>query len=170
MNMKSSTVRGALVALAIVAMAGVPAAALTTGSLALTGTAAGILEITVSGVGSYATLNLSSDVSDAEIGSVLEKSNKHGGYSVVVSSAYAITKTSAPKLYSSATTESLAYSLKYAGTAVIFVDGSSKITNSADKTAKAGVTKPVTISFSGFDANLAEGIYTDTLTFTISSP
>ncbi|MEI6874953.1 MAG: hypothetical protein WCL50_07465 [Spirochaetota bacterium] len=167
---KNSAVRGALVALAIVALAGVPAVAATTGSLALTGTAAGVLEITVSGVGTYATLNLSTDVSNVEIASVLEKSNKHGGYSVVVSSAYAIANTSVPKLYSSATTESLAYGLSYGGTAVTFTAGSSKITNSADKTAKLGVTKPMTISFSGADANLAEGTYTDTLTFTTSSP
>ena len=89
---------------------------------------------------------------------------------MVVSSAYAITNTSAPKLYSSATTESLAYSLKYDDKAVTFTAGSSTITTSALKTAKAGVTKPMTISYLGADANLAEGPYTDTLTFTISSP
>jgi hypothetical protein len=167
MNMKSSTVRGVLVALAIVAMAGVPAIAATTGSLALSGTAPQVLDITVTGVSGYAALALSTDVIDQEIASVVEKSNSKTGYTVVLSSANV--ESDVLSLNSAATGEKLVYTLKYNRAAVSFSSGSATLTTSATKTLKAGTTKAMTISFSGADANLAEGTYTDTLTFTIAA-
>jgi hypothetical protein len=165
----SKVVRTVLVASAIMAMAGMPAVAATTGSLALSDTAPGILEITVTGVTGYTALELWKDVTDLKIADVVEKSNRYEGYTVVVQSSNAVANTAAPSLDSADTLEKLSYSLKYDGTAVVFTTGSSKITDAAAKTLKAGISKPMTISFSGADANLAEGTYTDTLTFTIAA-
>ena len=165
----SRTVRAALVTSAMMAMAGMPAVAATTGSLALSGTAPGILEITVTGVTGYQALALSTDVTDLKIATVVEKSNKYGGYTVLVESSNAVANVTGPSLDSAVTGEKLSYSLKYDSAAVAFTTGSSLITDSASKTPKAGTSKEMTISFAGADANLAEGTYTDTLTFTIAA-
>ena len=165
----SKVVGVALVALAIMAVVGMPAVAAETGSLALSGTAPGILEITVTGVAGYQELALSTDVADKPIANVVEKSNKYGGYTVVVESTNAVANATGPSLDSAVTGEKLSYSLKYGSTVVVFTTGSSLITDSASKTPKTGTTKEMTISFAGADANLAEGTYTDTLTFTISA-
>lgn len=158
-----------LAALAIFAAIGFPVAAATTGTLGLTGTAPGVLEIAVTSKPAATTLALATDVTDLAVASVLEKSNKKTGYTVVLSSLNAGTGTQA-SLDSSETLEKLPYTLKYDSSSVSLSGGSATITSSATKTPKAGTAKELTISFAGFDANLAQGTYSDTLTFTISAP
>lgn len=159
------------VALAMLVFVLVPASAGTTGTLTLSGTAPGILEITVTAESGASSLEVSSDVNSLKVASILERSNKRTGYMVVLQSVNAGMGDQA-SLDSSidAITEKLPYTLSYDGYPVSFQNGQAVITNSAVKTPQAGSTKDLEITFYGADANLAQGTYSDTLIFTISAP
>jgi len=160
-----------LVTLAMLLAAVVPVAAATSGTLALSGVAPGILAITVTAELGASSLEVSTDVADLPVASILERSNKRTGYLVELQSLNAGTGTQA-SLDSTidSITEKLPYTLNYDDLPVNFSGGQATITNSATKTSQAGDTKVLTISFLGANANLAQGTYSDTLTFTISAP
>ncbi len=145
------------------------AQAATTGSISLSGNQPIILEITVTTEPTAATILLSTDVTDQKVGTVVERSNKKAGYTVTLSSASAAaTASSTPSFRSIETVDTLAYTIKYGGAAVVFVAGApAEISNMSAKTSAVGVSKDVTISYTGSSSFLDESIYTDVLTFTI---
>jgi hypothetical protein len=140
-----------------------------TGSITLSGSQGGILAITAVGNAAATSLDLTSAQTDLVVGTVTEFSNKVAGYSVTISSANAAGTTALLK--SGTTPDSLPYTIKYGGVAVTFVAGvAPAVTHVTTKSLLAGTPKAITVTFDGTLANLAEGTYTDTLTFTIISP
>jgi hypothetical protein len=136
-----------------------------TGSLILTGSVAKRVFITITGVGNYDSLDLMTDVSDLEIATVNEKSNVKAGYTVKLSSA------NGSKFATGGSTDVLDYSLSYDGAAVTFAGSEAVITDANDRTGStaSGVNKSLAISYAGTAVNIYDGVYSDTLTFTIEA-
>lgn len=140
--------------------------AATEGTLLLQGTVPAVLEITVtpeSGVND--ALDLSADITDLKVATVLERSNKKAGYTVTLSSANNGVFQNTDTTYD----YSLDYTLAYDGSEIDLSSGSAEITNESVKTTGAGTSKNVTISYNGEADFPYEGTYTDTLTFTIAA-
>jgi len=146
--------------------------AATTGTLSLTGTQPAILSITVTANPAASSLALSTNVTNLQVGSIVEQSNDTAGYTVTISSANAQALPSAVAFFKSATTtDTLPYTIQYGGAAVTFLATGAPVivSNTTTKTVAAGTTNLVTVSFSGANANLGQATYTDTLTFTIAA-
>lgn len=146
--------------LAIATLMTMPAVAATTGTLTLTGTVNGNVEIIVTPEAAASNLDLLNDATDLKVATVTEKSNT--GYEVTVTSANSAELTG----QNAATPDTLAYSLKYDGAAVNFTAGSALITDTTSQTGTSGIDKDLTISYTG-NVNLKADTYEDTLTFTI---
>lgn len=142
----------------------------TSGSLTLTGTVNGILDIQVSAAAVASNLDLTANQSDLVIATVIEKSNKADGYTVELESANAAAASSSVATLegTGTNTDSLDYSISYDGNAVNLVNGTAVVTDSTSATGAAGLTKSLAITYTG-DAGLTEGSYTDTLTLTIAA-
>ncbi len=145
------------------------AQAATSGTIILSGTQPGILEITVSTAPTAMALLISTDVVDQEIGTVTERSNQRAGYTVTLTSASAAASASAnPSFTSLETTDVLPYVISYGGSPVTFVAGApAVVSDMSAKTSGLGIVNIVTVSFDGESAFLDEAVYGDTLTFTI---
>ena len=155
--------RSLIVALAL-ATAMVPAFALSsTGSLSLSGTVAPVTTITVTPDANATALPVGSATTNLKIATVVELSNSKAGYSVTLSSANGAT------LKEAAGTDTLAYSLTYGSNPVSFTSGSATLTTSTTRSATAaGSSNILYISFPATFLNADS--YTDSLTFTITSP
>jgi len=142
----------------------------TSGSLTLTGTVNGILDIQVSAAAIASNLDLTTSQNDLVVATVIEKSNKADGYTVELESANATAASSSTATLNGTgtNTDALDYSLSYDGNAVNLVNGSAVVTDSNAATGAAGVSKTLAITYAG-DAGLTEGSYTDTLTLTIAA-
>lgn len=142
----------------------------TNGSLTLTGTVNGILDIQVSAATIASNLDLTASQNDLVVATVVEKSNKADGYTVELESANATAAASSVAALegTGTNTDSLDYSLSYDGNTVNLVNGSAVVTDSNTATGAAGVSKTLAITYAG-DAGLTEGSYTDTLTLTIAA-
>jgi hypothetical protein len=153
---------------ALAAFIAFPATAATTGSIAISGTVPAIIELTVTNDAAAQNLPLTQTVSDLKIATVVERSNKKAGYTVILESSNAkAAGTSSPTLKSAATTDELPYSITYDGTKAGFSSGVAIVSDVSGKTVAEGASKAVTISFNGADYFLDESSYGDTLTFTI---
>lgn len=144
--------------------------AATSGTISLSGSEPGILEITVTSEPQASSLPLNTTVVDLKVGTVTERSNKKAGYTVTLGSSSALEAgATGPSFRSSSTTDFLPYSLKYGGKAVAFSAGGAAalVSSVSAKTSAAGIVNVVSVSFNGAGAFLDEAIYTDTLTFTI---
>jgi hypothetical protein len=156
------------VTVAVLAAVGFQVSAATTGSIAISGSVPGILEISITSEAIAHSLPLTQTVSDLPVATVVERSNKKAGYTVELESANAkASGLAAPTLTSGETGDVLPYSIKYDGAPVTFSGGSAVVSDTSAKTNASGVSKPVTISFSGASYFLDESTYGDTLTFTI---
>jgi len=142
--------------------------AATSGTLTLTGTVSGLIDIVVTPEPVASTLDLSVTQSNLKVASVTERSNKAAGYTVTVSSANAVAASAAVATLASANSGTLEYFMKYGGSTVTLAGGMATITDATGATSSNGVSKDLTVSYTG-DSGLAEGIYTDTLTFTIAA-
>ena len=145
-------------------------AAATSGSISLSGATPVILDITVTAEAAASSLPLNTTVTDLKVGTVVERSNKKAGYTVTISSANAQSSGSlSPSLRSAQTSDFLPYSIKYGGVSVNFNAGGTAalVSSVTGKTAAAGTSNTVTISFDGSSKFLDEAPYSDTLTFTI---
>lgn len=140
-------------------------------TLTIQGAVAAILSITATSQPGYNTLNLASNVTDQLVAVVNEKCNRNAGYTVDIQSANGVAHSlNAAGFYSGTTSDSLSYTVKYDGNAVSFTNGAAtSVINSNSKSPQAGTNRNVTISYSAASANLAEGTYSDTLTFTITA-
>lgn len=146
-----------------------PAFANTSATLILEGTVPGILDISVAAAAVSANLDLGSNASFV-VASVTERSNKRAGYTVTLSSENAVGAGSdVPFLKGQevTNTDTLEYSLTYAGIPVELSAGSAIITDVSTKTPSSGSVKPLGISYVG--DFLYEDVYSDTLTFTIAA-
>lgn len=154
--------------IALVAIIAFPAAAATTGNIAISGTVPAIIELAVTSEAVAQNLPLTQTVSDLRVATVVERSNKKAGYTVVLESSNAKAHgTPSPTLKSAETNDELPYSVKYDGANAQFIGGAAIVSDVSSKTVAEGVAKAVTVSFNGADYFLAESSYGDTLTFTI---
>lgn len=151
-----------IITLAFAAIVSLPVSAATTGTLTLTGTVSGNVEIIVTPEAAASSLDLLNNATDLKVATVTEKSNT--GYEVTVSSSNSAELVG----QNAAAPDSLAYSLKYAGVVVNFTAGSALITDTTSQTGAGGVDKDLTISYTG-NSNLQADTYEDTLTFTITA-
>jgi hypothetical protein len=138
-----------------------------TGSVILTGSVPKKVRITVTPLNNYDALELDADVSDLAVARVNERSNVFAGYTVKVASTNASAGT--PRFTGGAGSDFLEYTLKYDGTAVTFSGAEATITDATTRTSGSGVDKDLAISYNGSAANIYEGTYSDTLTFTIEA-
>ncbi|HDQ14680.1 MAG TPA: hypothetical protein ENN41_07695 [Sediminispirochaeta sp.] len=144
----------------------------TTGELTLRGTVPEILEITVNAEPGSDSLDLTIDVQNLKVATVVERSNKKLGYTVTLESANAAATDSETGIFSNEDPEvrdQLAYSLSYGGEAVSFSGGNAIISDVSEKTSGQGSSKELAISYNGASEFPYEGTYSDTLTFTISA-
>ncbi len=141
-----------------------------TGSVTLQGVVAKRVEITVTGVGNYNNLDLTTDATDLAVVEVNEYSNVREGYEVKLTSLNAgAESTSDPSFKGALGGESLTYTVKYDSTAVSFTSGEALITDAFAKTGRPGANKNLTISYAGSTADLVSDTYSDDLTFTITA-
>ncbi len=142
----------------------------TTGSLVLTGTVSGIMDLTVTPEPSASALDLINTQIGLKVATVNEKSNKAAGYTIKLESASAIAAGSdiSSLIGTVGNSDTIDYALHYDSNFVVFENGIATITDSTQTTSASGVDKDLTISYSG-DNSLSEGSYSDTLTFTIAA-
>ena len=149
-----------------------PSFAATTGTLTLSGTVPGILEIVVTPTPAASALDLTVDASNLAVASVNERSNRKAGYTVSVSSANALAAASNQAFLKSAdvlNADTLSYSLSYDGSPVALVAGNAQVSDVWTRTPAAGTDRELTISYSGTASFLNADAYADTLTFTITA-
>lgn len=132
--------------------------ALTTGTITLTGVVAEAIDIAIVTDANASSLDLAVDTTNLIVATITEKSNVNAGYSVTLSSANSVVL--------QGSTTSLAYTLEYDNVAINFVGADATITDSVLITNSSGVSKNLTISYTG-DAGLPADTYSDILTFTI---
>ena len=167
MNTKRSRMTIAI-AVAFVALASIPAVAATSGSILLSGNVPAILEITVTPEPGITNLPITTTQSDLLVATVVERSNKHAGYTVTLQSSNMVAGgLASPTFKSAGTSDSLPYSIKYGGVPVTFSSGTAVVSDVASRTDAAGTSKGLTISFDGANYFLDEATYSDTLTLTI---
>ncbi|MFN8370545.1 MAG: fimbrial protein [Bacteriovoracaceae bacterium] len=138
--------------------------AATTGTLLLQGTIAQVLSISITPVsGVNNNLDLTSNATNLVVGAVQEVSNSVTGYKILLSSA------NAGKLNHASTSAFVSYTARYNGTAVTLSTTPQNIFNQSTAGAY-NTSKNFDISYTGqAAANLVEGNYSDTLTFTIQA-
>lgn len=136
----------------------------TNATLSLQGHVLAKLDISVTAETVAASLNLEETKTNLLVATVKEKCNKQGGYTVTVLSANAGLLEGAV----GGNTDTVAYTMTYAGVLFSLTDGSVTVTPDGTKTVSSGANKEVRISYTGNDF-LTEDTYTDTLTFTIAA-
>lgn len=138
--------------------------AATTGSLLLKGNVAAAISIDVTAqAGVNDALDLSVTATDLKVAEVAEHSNASSGYNITVQSQ----NSSSLK---NGTIDSLAYTLKYAGSSVDLSSGTAAVAKTDNSAAVINATSDVEISYTGKPAaEMVQGEYSDTLTFTISA-
>ncbi len=142
----------------------VSAQAATTGTITLSGTVAAATAITVTPAAGYNSLDLSTTQSNLNVATVREINNTTLGYSVKVASTNA-------GLLKNGTLGSVTYTSQYNGSSYTLSATPQTVTTGTASNSVVNVTKPLTISYTGTAADsLMQGSYSDTLTFTITSP
>lgn len=134
-------------------------------NLNLSGVVLPINSVTITPAAAASNLDLSVAVTNLAVASVVERSNRHVGYTLTLSSANAGALVGS----TAGNTDSLAYSLQYNGSPVTLVGGAATLTNANGRTTGAGVTKSLNITYDGAAVFLSEDTYTDTLTLTITA-
>ena len=138
--------------------------AATTGTLLLKGNVPVALSITVNAnTGVNDALDLSTSQTDLTVATVNEKSNSITGYKITIQSQNS-------SVLKNGTLDSLAYTLKYDGQAVDLSSGNAVEAKNSATAAVINTSSDVQISYTGKPAaEMVQGDYTDTLTFTISA-
>lgn len=141
----------------------IPSFAATTGTLVMQGTVLKKISLEVTPAAAASTLNLAVSQTDLVVASVNEKSNSKTGYKVTVTSA------NLSKLKITDGPDILSYTMKYNDSAVdLSTSLGTTFTNPAASSVNAD--KDVKISYTGVSAELMiEGVYDDTVTFTIAA-
>ncbi len=154
-----------LVVFALVTATGsIGAHAATTGSITISGTVAQQTSIDVNPLTGYNALDLGTSQTDLAVAEVVEKNNTNLGYKVT------LTSQNAGKL-KNGTLGQVSYTAKYGSSSVNLSTTPQQITSGAVASSPVNVTKQFKVSYSGVDTStMMQGTYSDTLTFTISSP
>lgn len=167
-----STVLRAQMALCGTLLVAMPAFGATTGSVTPRGTVPSILEVTVTPTAGFNSLDLTTSATDVQIAQVNERTNNKAGYTISLDSTNGIAGSLGTGRFKSTdvtNTDTLDYTIKYAGNAAALTNGSATVTDSNSKTTGTGVTKAVQVSYDGSSLFMAADTYEDTLTFTITA-
>ena len=153
--------KNTLATLAITSLVSTGAFASTTGTLLLNGTVPAVLSIDVSAEAVASNLPLDTTQTDTKVATITEISNSNTGYNVSISSA-----NEGQLVHESVSSSVINYTLKYDG-AIVDLSGDSF---SYPTAASVNVQRDVDISYTGIDhADLIQGTYSDTVTFTIAA-
>lgn len=134
----------------------------TTGTLILNGTVPQLLSIEVTPEPIASNLPLDTTQTETKVATINEVSNSNTGYSVAISS-----DNQGALVHETETSSAINYTLRYDGNTVDLASGDSYSFPSAGS---VDANKDVDISYTGVDhAQLIEGDYGDTVTFTISA-
>lgn len=156
-----SKLKTTLAVLATIAVS-TSAMAATTGTLILKGTVPQELSIEVEAEAVAAALPLDTTQTDTLVAVVTEKSNSNTGYNVSISS-----DNSGELVHETVSSSSIAYTLKYDGSAIDLSSGDNFVHSFPTG---ASNDRDIEISYTGVPhADLVEGDYTDTVTFTIAA-
>ncbi len=158
-----SLVQKAIIGSTLLLISGLMMAA-TTGTLALQGSIAQVLSLTITPVsGVNNNLDLSTNKINLVVGAVQEVSNSATGYKILLTSA------NAGKIKHTTNAAFVNYTARYNGSAVTLSTTAQTIFNQGT-VAAYNVSKNFDISYTGVAAaTMVEGTYTDTLTFTIQA-
>ncbi|HUX41634.1 MAG TPA: hypothetical protein VMV83_10760 [Rectinemataceae bacterium] len=155
--------RSVIIAIALAALVMPTFALSSTGTLSLSGSVAAVTTITVTPDANASALPVGVATTNLQIATVVELSNSKAGYTVTLSSANGAT------LKETSGTDSQAYTLTYGSNPVTFTGSTATLTTSTTRSATAaGSSNILYISFPA--AFLNADSYTDSLTFTITSP
>ncbi len=136
------------------------ALAATSGTLTLSGTVPQRVDILVNAQSGATTLDLSTSQADYLVATVREKSNSATGYKVSLSSANSGNLVNGRSMIS--------YTAKYNTSGVTLSSTPQTITNVTSQSSPITTTKNFNISYTGADElDLMQGVYSDTLTFSI---
>lgn len=153
--------KNTLATLAITSLVSTGAFASTTGTLLLNGTVPAVLSIDVSAEAVASNLPLDTTQTDTKVATVTEISNSNTGYNVSISSA-----NEGQLVHQDVSSSVINYTLKYDGATIDLSGDSFNYPTSAS----VNVQRDVNISYTGIDhADLIQGAYSDTVTFTIAA-
>jgi len=108
-------------------------------------------------------LDLSTTQADLNVASVKEQSNSKTGYKLTVTSA------NLSKLKRTDGADVFSYTMKYNGS-VVALSTTAGVTLVSSSAAAINTNKSVSISYTGVpQESMVEGVYTDTITFTIAA-
>jgi hypothetical protein len=161
MNKNTSTKLIALAA--FLGLAALPSFAATNASLALAGTVAPVMAISVAPEAFAAALPVGSAVSGQKLATVTELSNNLAGYTVSLATANG----GELKGALAGNADAVPYVLTYDGASVAFNLGVAVISDVSGRTSGAGTPKSLAIGFAA--AFLNADTYSDVLTFTITA-
>ena len=135
----------------------------TTASIIIRGTVPANISLTI--IEEQVEFDLTQNVNNILVATVNERSNVRNGYTVSLNSANDF------KFVGGAGDDELSYLLRYNGVELDLSINDLIITDENDRTGQGnnGIDKNLEISFSGEDYNFYEGLYEDTLTFTITA-
>ena len=137
------------------------AGASTTGTLLLNGTVPALLSIGVSAEAIASNLPLDTTQNQTKVATVNEISNSNTGYQVSISSV-----NEGSLVHESVASSFINYTLRYDGSTVDLTGDAFTYASAAS----VNVNRDVDISYTGVDhAQLIQGAYSDTVTFTISA-
>lgn len=152
---------GALLAMALTGLAD------TTANLTISGSVADRTAIAAAPQGRYNTLPIEAGCTDEVVAQVTETSNNRAGYTVTLSSANAGSGTQATLNGTGANTDTVGYSMKYAGATVSLSGGAAVVTTSSSRTPRAGTVKSLAVTIP--QSWVTQDTYSDTLTLTIKA-
>ena len=137
--------------------------AATTGTLLLQGTVAEELAIVVTAETGHDSLDLSASPTDQKVASVNEVSNSNTGYTISM-------KSTNGGLLKNGSLDQLAYQLSYGAGSMVSPTTSDQVVKTQSTVGVYNVDSDVDISYTGKPAaQMVEGTYSDTVTFTISA-
>ena len=138
--------------------------------ITISGTIAASTTIQVTPEADITDLDLTVDLANKKIATVVEKSNKRAGYTVTVTSANAAGgSTLFFKGSDALNADTVPYTLSYGGVPATFTAGIATVTDASAKTTKDGSSKDVAIDVGGSALYPNADTYSDTLTFTVTA-
>lgn len=139
----------------------VNASAATFGTIMISGTVPASTSIVVTPTAGYNSLDLATTQTNLGVATITEANNTTLGYTVTASSANA-------GLLKNGTLGSVVYTAKYNSVVFALQVAPVTVTTQGAQTTVVSTIKPLTISYTGIaPASLMQGVYSDTLTFTI---
>ncbi|WP_127716070.1 fimbrial protein [Halobacteriovorax sp. HLS] len=152
-----------IMATVLASVVSAPVMAATQGTLLLQGQVDQVLSLTVNPVAGHDSLDLTASPVDLNVASVNEVSNAETGYKILVRSANASS-------LKNGTADQVDYTLSYGNSGALTLTTTDQVAKSVTTAGTYNVDTDVDISYTGSPAaELVQGTYSDTVTFTIQA-